>query len=167
VTYGLPGTPNTGSGGGGGRGTSPPGFFAPGAGGGPGGSGIVIIRYCAEGVLRVDLLSFTASSTGPGAPVLLEWETAAEVDNAGFNIYLNNNGTPGARLNPFPIPAQGGEEFGSVYSFVDNNPLQAGEVRGYFLEDVEFNGTATLHGPVSVGGVASGESDVPDWSLYN
>jgi hypothetical protein len=135
---------------------------------------IIIGRSCEDVIpndpddpLRVDLVSFNASSTGPGAPVLLEWETAAEFDNAGFNIYRASNGAPGARINPFPISAQGSEIQGSVYSFLDNGALESGEVRGYFLEDVEFNGTATLHGPVFVGGSGSVESAVPEWGLYN
>jgi hypothetical protein len=148
---------NRGGGGGGGR--SPR--------GGNGASGIVIIRYDIDTILRVDLLSFTASSTGPGAPVLIEWETASEVDNAGFNIYRSNNGVPGERLNPFPIPAQGGEEIGSVYSFLDTTPLAAGEVRSYFLEDVELNGNATLHGPVTTSLPGNSDSRVVQWSLYD
>jgi hypothetical protein len=127
----------------------------------------VVIVPDPENPLRVDLVSFNASSTGPGAPVLLEWETAAEVDNAGFNIFRASNGAPGARINPFPIPAQGSDIQGSVYSFLDNGVLESGEFRGYFLEDVEFDGTTTLHGPVFVGGDDSGESAVPEWSLYD
>jgi hypothetical protein len=117
--------------------------------------------------LRVDLVSFSAKSDGAGSPVTIEWETAAEVDNAGFNLYRNNGGQPGAKLNPFPIPAQGGEEAGSAYSFVDSSPLKAGEVRSYFLEDVELNGTTTLHGPVSTAAFDAVESRVESWSLYN
>jgi hypothetical protein len=45
--------------------------------------------------------------------------------------------------------------------------MSVGELRGYFLEDVELNGTATVHGPVFTSGATSAESAVPEWSLYD
>lgn len=117
--------------------------------------------------LSVDLLSFNATAAGAGSPVVITWETAAEHDNAGFNIYRAANGAPGQKLNAFPIAAQGTETEGASYSFVDSDPIGANEVRGYYLEDVEFSGAKELHGPVSVGPFSGTSSAVDSWAMYD
>lgn len=95
----------------------------------------------------VKLVSFTARPSG--AAVLLTWETAAEWDNLGFNLY--RRGTlekPATRLNAALIPSccPGGGE-GATYAFLDTT-VQPGAVYFYTLEDVDLNGVRTLHGPV-------------------
>jgi hypothetical protein len=106
-----------------------------------------------EDPLLVDLESFTATVQLPAATVLLKWVTAAEFDNAGFHLYYAQETrpgqyAPGERLTADLIPAAGSEIEGASYSFEDPEPLAAGEVRGYYLEDVDMMGLGTLHGPV-------------------
>ena len=116
-----------------------------------------------NGVLFVELASFSASTTGAGAPVVIAWETVSEVDNVGFHVYrADANGGIGAKVNGGIIPAKGSETSGASYELLDV-ALEPGETRSYILEDVDVNGVATLHGPVSVssgndGGNGGGET---------
>jgi hypothetical protein len=95
----------------------------------------------------VSLVSFNAKVNGDGS-VTLAWETASEVDNAGFNIYRSKriDGTD-KKVNGKLIPAQGNGAFGASYSFEDT----PGSGTFYYkLEDVDSNGVRTMHGPVKV-----------------
>ena len=77
----------------------------------------------------------------------LTWETATEVDNAGFNIYrARSEGERYTKINDTLIPAKGNATSGARYKFTDNT----GEGKSYYkLEDVDYNGASTMHGPVS------------------
>lgn len=80
--------------------------------------------------------------------VTIMWTTASEIDNAGFNIYRSNekNGSY-TKINAELIPAQGSPSSSFTYQFVDS-PVKNGITHWYKLEDIDRNGTATLHGPV-------------------
>jgi len=81
--------------------------------------------------------------------VLLEWETVAEISNAGFNLYRFDMDEGGyIRLNEEIIPAKGSAVEGAYYEFVDDD-VQNRQKYYYLLEDVDYSGTATQHGPVS------------------
>ncbi len=100
-----------------------------------------------ESPTAVSLVSFKAKVHGDGS-VTLAWETASEVDNAGFNIYRSKR-TDGTykKVNGKLIPAQGNGAFGDSYSFNDT----PGRGTFYYkLEDVDSNGTSAMHGPVKV-----------------
>lgn len=79
--------------------------------------------------------------------VALEWTTASELDNAGFNIY-RSAGEHGAKtkLNRSLIPARGTALEGADYSFKDYDV--AGGDRYYWVEDVSLDGTTGMSGPV-------------------
>jgi len=95
----------------------------------------------------VDVASFGAEA-GVGA-VTLEWETATEVDNAGFNLYRAEAVEgPYERVNGVLIAARGDAVEGWEYTFVDKG-LSSG-VYYYKLEDVSTGGEVTVHGPVRV-----------------
>lgn len=112
-------------------------------------------------VLAVEMVDLNAKATGTG--VLVSWETGMEVDNAGFNVYSQPEVSANmTKLNPILIGAAG---TAASYSYADSRPLGNGEVRAYYVEDVDTSGLATtLHGPVTVTGGAS--SDVEGWNLY-
>jgi hypothetical protein len=100
-------------------------------------------------VTAVKLVSWTASPAGKA--ILLEWETATEVDNLGFNLYRDDRADgPFARLNDTLIPSQApGSMLGAVYSWLDGD-VQPGVTYYYKLEDVDIYGNRTQHGPVWV-----------------
>ena len=110
------------------------------------------------------LMSYVAAPTGvelaafaarvirglEGPSVRLVWETASEIDNAGFNIFRGTS-KAGQRhmINRQLIPACGDELKGQTYTFGDCDVTE-GRTYHYWLEDVDLRGTATMHGPTSV-----------------
>lgn len=106
---------------------------------------------------EVKLSSFTASQTNGG--VRLNWETGYEVDNLGYNVYREDNGQR-VLLNPSLIAGS---------AFIAGTPLTAGfsyhwfDPQGtadslYYLEDIDLNGTHTMHGPITPVASSSGTS---------
>ena len=95
----------------------------------------------------IDLSSFTA--TPLNSAVLLEWETETELDNEGFNL-LRSEEEQGqyVKINRNLIPSKGEAGFGAEYSYTDYD-VENGVTYYYLLEDIDFYGKSTLHGPVS------------------
>ncbi len=93
----------------------------------------------------VELLSFVASRHGQ--TVALNWATAAEVDNYGFNLYRANvDNFAQAELIRFePSAIQGGTGGGATYGTQDTPPGQG--TWWYWLADVDTQGVQTLHTP--------------------
>ena len=96
----------------------------------------------------VTLAAFEAQSQANA--VLVTWETAAELDNLGFNLYRSAAAAgPWTQLNAELIPAQNpGAVFGAVYEWLDADAAP-GALAYYRLEDVDIHGVSTFHGPVS------------------
>ncbi len=108
-----------------------------------GGSGF--IGPCGPGDLLVTLASFDALP-GPSSVTLL-WETASEVDNAGFAILRRDVRTRTVeRLNPTLIPPQGSPVSGASYAFVDTTALD-GKKYLYSLEDWDIYSVNNIHPP--------------------
>ncbi len=105
--------------------------------------------YEEQNPLAITLASFDAQSQA--GHVLVTWETVSEAGNAGFNLYR----TPSAQAPTAAdllvfVPSQGpGSTQGFAYAYQDQ-AVTAGETTWYWLADVDLNGAATLHGPVSV-----------------
>jgi hypothetical protein len=86
----------------------------------------------------VELTSFTAIANGNS--VVLDWSTATETNNQGFEVERSHNG-----INETVGYVAG---FGTTsepksYSFVDNN-LEPG-IYSYRLKQIDFDGTFELH----------------------
>ncbi|MBN1592202.1 MAG: DUF1565 domain-containing protein [Candidatus Coatesbacteria bacterium] len=82
--------------------------------------------------------------------VVLKWETATEIDNAGFLVYRRENeASEYQRVSSF-IPAAGAAANGASYSFTDAN-VKVGETYYYYLVDIDTSGKWTAHGPVPAG----------------
>jgi hypothetical protein len=96
----------------------------------------------------VDLISFTA--TGFDDTVQVEWETAQEINNLGFNLYRSaeSNGSY-TKLNRQLIPGLISAVSGQQYSYSDKDVIR-GVLYYYLLEDVDLSGMRTMHGPVCV-----------------
>ena len=111
-------------------------------------------------VTAVELTSFTA--TGLDTEVLLEWETASEVDNLGFFLYRSESETgPYTRINNEPVPGLLDSEAGAGYRYVDSE-LTNGTTYFYLLEDFEIGGATKQHGPVSATPEEGASSDAVD-----
>jgi len=96
----------------------------------------------------ITLLSFTAEVDGGN--VILSWETACEVDNAGFNLWRSKAGEERyVKLNKILIRGQGNSNTDVSYRFIDTG-VTAGVTYDYKLEDVDIHGVSTFHGLVSV-----------------
>ncbi len=105
----------------------------------------------------VDLISFTA--TGKDENVIVEWETAQEVDNLGFNLYRSTElGGTYSKLNRRLIPGLLSSVTGQAYSYVDKD-VTPSALYYYMLEDVDLNGTRTMHGPICVDWDGDGQPD--------
>jgi len=94
----------------------------------------------------VDLASFTIEANENQA--VITWETATEIDNAGFNLYraLDSEG-PWQKVNSVLIAAEGDPVTGATYTFVDT---PGRDTFYYRLEDIDFYGVSTFHGPVLI-----------------
>ncbi|HKQ03882.1 MAG TPA: fibronectin type III domain-containing protein, partial [Blastocatellia bacterium] len=101
----------------------------------------------------VEMMGFNAVSDESGN-VLIEWQTGTEVNNLGFNIYREQAGQR-EKVNPtlvagsVPLAGRTVMTAGINYSWVDKL-ASAKEEAIYWLEDVDLDGTTTLHGPFSV-----------------
>jgi hypothetical protein len=107
--------------------------------------------YGAQGPpTAVTLASFTATPVGDN--ILVEWETAMEIDTVGFNVWRSETRDGGyVRVNDTPIPsASPGGVWGGTYSYVDSDVIP-GTTTYYKLEELEISGGRNWYGPVSTG----------------
>lgn len=94
-------------------------------------------------VTLVELADFRA--VGLVNNVLLQWTTAAELENAGFNLYrADSEDGEYVRINAKLIPTKGSPINGATYRYLDTT-VQRGKTYFYLLEDVDLNGVATVH----------------------
>ncbi|MCP5094005.1 MAG: hypothetical protein GY943_00475 [Chloroflexi bacterium] len=93
----------------------------------------------------VELVSFDGTGTSD-QNVTLNWKTADEVDNYGFNLYRNNSPQlPETPIVFVPSTFSSGE---TVYSFLDQ--VSTYGTWYYWLEDIDTEGNKVLHGPIQV-----------------
>ncbi len=99
----------------------------------------------------IDLLSFAASDAGDFVDIT--WETAAEIENAGFHLWRcqDNPQDPDlyTKITGFMIPAQGGATWGAKYRYEDFS-IQPGATYFYKLEAIDDGGKSSFYGPVQV-----------------
>jgi hypothetical protein len=91
----------------------------------------------------IQLAGFNVVAGDTGA--IVQWETATEIDNAGFNIYRASSlSGPYVKINEQLIAAAGSA---ATYEYVDAD----GAADSYYrLEDIDTSGVATLHLPAQV-----------------
>lgn len=96
----------------------------------------------------IDLLYFQAT-TGSGY-VQLDWETATELNNAGFFVQRSLQENQGyTRIHDELIPAQGSSITGASYQYVDAG-LTNGTQYWYRLESIDFGQNSEFSAPVFV-----------------
>jgi len=96
----------------------------------------------------------TGTDKNGASRVVVTWKTGGEAHNLGFNLYREQNGNR-VRVNPSLIAGSAllmsgalPRHAGRSYAWIDPSASAAGA--SYWLEDVDVNGTRTMHGPVSV-----------------
>ena len=120
----------------------------------------------------VTLVSFEVSEETGWAR--LEWETATEIDNAGFFIRRSATGgnLPGnytqipvvdmeANESTTFIPAQGDSLLGATYGYYDQD-LTPGDTFYYLLEAVDSSNYSEFHGPITI--TLSGGNPTPTFT---
>jgi hypothetical protein len=88
--------------------------------------------------------------------VLLRWETASEVGNAGFRLYRSESeGGQQTELNADLIPSKsdGGP---AQYEYLDSS-AEPGIAYRYWLVEVSLSGHSVVYGPVAVDAQEVGE----------
>jgi hypothetical protein len=117
------------------------------------GASVDMGAYEYSGPTLVELASFTASASPKG--VLVKWQTGSELDNAGFYIWKSTAERGAyARITRSLHPTKGGAALGASYQYRDRDVIQ-GQTVYYKLEDIDYSGASTFHGPVAatVGGI--------------
>jgi len=100
-------------------------------------------------LLAVGLLALGVIGMRP-SPVVVEWTTATELNTAGFNLYRSESAAgPYLKINEQIIPASPDSLLGGKYRFEDASATP-GKTYYYQLEDVEYGGITTRHGPIVV-----------------
>jgi hypothetical protein len=113
------------------------------------GYGLIRSMFAVQALTAPTAVALTRFEALPeGASIRLEWETATEVDNLGFNLYRAESADgPRTQLNDGLIPSQmPGSPMGASYQFVDES-ARPGSTYFYWLEDVDVYGVATMYGP--------------------
>ena len=104
---------------------------------------------CGVSALAALVLGFAALTTSASV-VTVEWTTASELNTAGFNLYRGESQAgPFVKINRELIPHSPDPLVGGSYVFTDTT-AQAGHTYYYQLEDVEFAGGTSRHGPIVV-----------------
>ncbi len=93
----------------------------------------------------VELLYFVVSRNRQTA--VLDWATAEEIDNYGFNLYrAPADAFAQAELIHFePSAIQGGTGSGATYRYLDTPPVDG--TWWYWLTDIDTRGIQTRHNP--------------------
>ncbi len=127
---------------------------------------ILYLAMAPLAVTEVRLITFTATREPRG--VHLAWRTGYEVDNLGFHLYREIDGRR-TRITR-SLVAGSGLMVGSgsrvtneqSYSYWDVDAAAASPAAAYWLEDVDFNGKSTWHGPIRPGALTAVLDPVPN-----
>lgn len=111
--------------------------------GGTGGGGFT---NCSSGftVLPVELLYFTAMPEG--GRVALQWATATELNNAGYQVERSSDGERFDAI--IHVPGMGTTQQVTAYQALDRDPLPG--LSYYRLRQTDLDGTATWSNMVAV-----------------
>jgi len=105
-----------------------------------GNTGVVSVMIN-NGVLPVSLIDFTAKADGNHAK--LQWQTASELNNKGFEIYRRGEDVPFVKIGE-QLPATGEQSSISTYTFTDKQPLNG--TNYYKLLQIDNDGETTEQG---------------------
>lgn len=96
----------------------------------------------------VELVSFTGAMAGTG--VRLQWVTASETENLGFNVFRSDDEHgPFVQLNTPLIAGAGTSSIEHRYHFIDDDIIRD-RTYYYKISDVDYAGQISWHGPIAV-----------------
>jgi hypothetical protein len=96
------------------------------------------------------LVVYVAAASLMPATIVVQWETANEVNTAGFNVYRSQSAQgPYVKINSQLLPASSDPLAGSKYRYEDAS-VSPGQTYYYNVEDVEYSGASTKHGPLVI-----------------
>ena len=99
---------------------------------------------CTPTSLLVSLIDFRVRGNRHD---VIEWETASEINSAGFYVLARDERTKNyVRVNQNLIPAQGSESSGAFYRFQDPTAVN-GKKTKYILEEIELDGQNNIYFP--------------------
>ena len=79
------------------------------------------------------------------ASIKVEWETATELNTAGFHLYRSQSPDDDfIRINESLIPSEGDASSGASYTFTDKQ-VTPGELYYYVLEEVEYDASTNRY----------------------
>lgn len=110
-----------------------------------------MFAWSASLLILLGLLFTVYATQQPEAVVLLQWQTATELDTAGFNLYRAESADgPFVKVNAALIAAAADPVKGSLHHFEDRT-VQSGRTYYYQLEDVDTEGqrTTNLFDPIA------------------
>ncbi len=101
--------------------------------------------------LPVQLIAF--QGVYRNGSVHLEWKTASEINNVGFEIWRAEENSPFSRIASYQnypdLQGAGNANQENQYSFIDRF-VETGKTYHYKLADVDVNGEKVFHGPITV-----------------
>jgi len=102
-----------------------------------------------KSVVEPDVVTLASFDVIPGnGKATIMWTTSSEINNAGYNVYRAEKGGEYVKINSAIIAAEGSATKGASYKIVDTG-LKNRTKYSYKLEDVDRNGTTTMHEPKS------------------
>jgi hypothetical protein len=105
-------------------------------------------------------LAFQGWRSAQAATVVIEWETASEIDTAGFNLYRGSSPDGSfVRVNENIIPASPDPLTGGTYSYEDKQ-VQPGRTYYYELESIDVDGSTSRYGPTEVTASRNGQFEI-------
>jgi len=111
-------------------------------------------------LLLLSLSLLLAGCIGQG--VTINWETASEVNTAGFNIYRSESPDgPWEKINKELIPPSEDPVRGGKYQFEDTH-AEPGKTYYYQLEEVELTGKTTRFDPIQL----ESKRPLPAWPWW-
>jgi hypothetical protein len=86
--------------------------------------------------------------------VVIEWETAAEINTLGFDVYRQDpRGGERVRVNARLVPASLDPAVGGIYRLTDPG-ARPGGTAVYMLQEIDAGGQTTAYGPFRIQPVA-------------
>ena len=108
------------------------------------------LLFCGLSFLTGAVLSFHTILNWDQPEVIVEWETASELDTIGFNVLRSENPEGSyMQVNSQLIPTDSDSLTGNQYTYHDTVP-KAGTTYFYMLEEIEITGNSNRHGPIEV-----------------